>query len=169
MGITHFSGLGLKNTNTTQPSVNGELVYVTGVGFRFQQEGTIYSLPGFDLNAGAGSDAITVTSGDITLTDGEIVQTQETVTTASPTLKAYGASSIDSTSNAVNATLGSGQAIGTMKVIVMTEASNSSTVSITNHETSDPEVATFDAVDEYWLGMWTGTEWVTISNTCTFV
>ena len=51
----------------------------------------------------------------------------------------------------------------------MTDATTSSTISITNHQTSDPEVATFDAVDETGVFLWTGTEWVTIFATCTFV
>jgi len=51
----------------------------------------------------------------------------------------------------------------------MTEASNSSTVSIALHESSDPEVATFNAVDEYLVLEWSGTEWVTIKATATFV
>jgi len=93
----------------------------------------------------------------------------ETATAAAPTLKPYGSTSIDSSSNAVDGTLGSGQYIGQVKTIVMTEASNSSTISITNHETSDPEVATFDAVDEAGVFLWTGTEWVTLYATCTFV
>ena len=93
----------------------------------------------------------------------------ETVTTASPTLAVYGSTSIDSSSNAVDGTLGSGEFIGQIKTIVMTNAANSSTISITNHQTSDPEVATFDAVDETGVFMWTGTEWVTIFATCTFL
>ena len=51
----------------------------------------------------------------------------------------------------------------------MSDDTTSSTVSITNHQTSDPEVATFDAVDETWVGMWSGTEWITLFATCTFV
>jgi hypothetical protein len=93
----------------------------------------------------------------------------ETVTTASPTLSVTGSSVIDSSLNAVDATLPSGEYIGQIKTIVMTDASNSSTVSITNHQTSDPEVATFNATDETGVFMWTGTEWVTIFATCTFV
>jgi len=93
----------------------------------------------------------------------------ETVTAASPTLTIHGGTALDSTSTAITATLGDGHYIGQLKTIVMTDASNSSTVSATHHETSDPKVATFDAVDEYWLLVWTGTEWATVSNTCTFL
>ena len=100
---------------------------------------------------------------------GGIVEPEETITADSSTLRVYGASKLDSSSNKVDSTLGSGTEVGQIKTIVMTEASNSSTVSITNHQTSDPEVATFDAVDETGVFMWTGTEWITIFATCTFV
>jgi len=93
----------------------------------------------------------------------------ETVTTAAPALTVDVSTQIDSTSNAVDGTLGAGTFIGQTKTIVMTEASNSSTVSVALHETSDPEIGTFDAVDEYWLLVWTGTEWATVSATCTFL
>lgn len=93
----------------------------------------------------------------------------EIVTIASPSLLVYGSTSIDSNSNAVDGTLGSGEHIGQIKTIVMIEASNSSTISITNHQTSDPEVATFDAVDETGVFLWSGTEWITLFATCTFV
>ena len=91
----------------------------------------------------------------------------ETITDDGATLQSYGASRLDSTSNKVDSTLGSGVHIGDIKTIVMVEASNSSTVSVTNHVTSDPEVFTFDAVDEALVLSWTGTEWVTIYATAT--
>ena len=94
---------------------------------------------------------------------------QPETATGTITLLSSGPTSIDSSGGAVTATLGSGDFIGQSKTIVMTDASNSSTVSISLHQTSDPEVATFDAVDETGVFMWTGTEWVTIFATCTFV
>lgn len=69
---------------------------------------------------------------------------------------------INSIGGAVTATLGSGAQYGQQKMIVMVQDSNSSTLSVTNHVTSDPEVFTFDAVDEALLLQWTGTEWMTI-------
>lgn len=108
-------------------------------------------------------------TGNVKATIGGFEDATEALTAASPTLKVYGSSSLDSSSNAVDGTLGSGTFIGQIKTIVMTEASNSSTISVTNHQTSDPEVATFDAIDETGVFMWTGTEWVTIFATCTFV
>lgn len=86
----------------------------------------------------------------------------ESLTTAAPAATVFGVSLIDSTSNAVDTTLGSAFAYGDIKTFIMTEASNSSTVSVTNHETSDPEVITFAAVDDTAVLMWTGTEWITI-------
>ena len=91
----------------------------------------------------------------------------ETVVAAAPTLSAYGTTLLDSTDTAITATLGSGTHYGQQKLIVMTEASNSSTVSVTNHATSDPEIYTFDAVDEMLLLTWTGTEWETVKATAT--
>lgn len=108
-------------------------------------------------------------TGNVVATTGGFEGANEVLTAASPTLTVYGSSSIDSTSNAVDGTLGSGTFIGQVKRIVMTNSSNSSTISITNHQTSDPEIATFDAVDEYGVFEWSGTEWVTIFATCTFV
>jgi len=97
---------------------------------------------------------------------------KETVTGTATLDHTILASKIDSSGGAVTGTLGGSSAsvpIGYIKTIVMTDASNSSTVSITNHQTSDPEVATFNAVDETGVFMWTGTEWITLFATCTFV
>jgi hypothetical protein len=91
------------------------------------------------------------------------------ITSGTVTLDTYGCTRLHSTGGAITATLPDGMEVGQIKTIVMTEASNSSTVSITSHQTSDPEVATFDAVDETGVFMWTGTEWITIFATCTFV
>ena len=33
----------------------------------------------------------------------------------------------------------------------------------------DGEIGTFNAVDETWVLIWTGTEWTTLRATCTFV
>ena len=92
---------------------------------------------------------------------------KETKTTGTVTLNHWGITDLAAV-GAITATLPDGTDMGQMKLIVMSVAV-ASTVSITHHATSDPEVATFDAIDEYWLGIWTGTEWATVSNTCTFV
>ena len=66
-------------------------------------------------------------------------------------------------------TLGSGIYMGQPQLVVMSSNASSKTcsLSVTNHETSDPEVFTLDAADEYWLGVWTGTEWSTINTSAT--
>ena len=94
---------------------------------------------------------------------------EETITTDGVALQTYGASKLDSSSNKVDSTLADGSRVGDIKVIVMTEASNASTVTIAHHQTEDSEVATFNAVDETGVFMWIGTEWITIFATCTFV
>jgi hypothetical protein len=91
------------------------------------------------------------------------------LTTASPSIDVYcDYHVIDSSSNAVNATLGDGRYIGQILMIVMEDSTNSSTVSVAHHETSDPEVGTFATVDETWVLMWTGTEWSTLKASCSF-
>jgi len=80
------------------------------------------------------------------------------------TCKPWGVTNINSGSGAVTATLGDGQYAGQQKLVVMTNSDNASTLSVTNHETSDPEVFAFDAVDDALKLEWTGTEWITIAN-----
>jgi hypothetical protein len=111
--------------------------------------------------------------------DGDIIQVlpiaQDVFTDVIETITASGALSLivptqlDSTAGAIAGTLADGTVIGQKKYIVMTNATNSSTVSVAHHATSDPEVATFDAVDEFIELVWTGTEWETVKATCTFV
>ena len=96
-----------------------------------------------------------------------IVTPKETITADGSALRVYGASELNSASNKVDSTLASGVSIGDLKTIVMTEASNSSTVTVALHVTSDPEVFTFDAVDETLVLVWTGTEWATVYATAT--
>jgi hypothetical protein len=76
---------------------------------------------------------------------------------------------IDGTAGAIAATLADDTVPGRLTTISMQDATNAATVSIAHHVTSDPEVATFDAVDETLVLMWTGTEYATIYATATFV
>jgi hypothetical protein len=97
----------------------------------------------------------------------EAFELYEDVTDPAPTLSSFGVSRLDSSSNAIAATLGDPEwvnAIGRIKTIVMVDATNASTVTIAHHETSDPEVINFSAVDDMVMLMWTGTEWVTIKR-----
>lgn len=94
---------------------------------------------------------------------------EEKLLTGTMVLNHWGVSYIESSGGAITGTLPDGTKIGQRKTIVMTDATASSTISVTHHETSDPEVGTFDAVGEVWILEWTGTAWVTIKATCTFV
>jgi len=47
---------------------------------------------------------------------------------------------------------------------VMIEASNSSTVTVAQHVTSNPEVFTFAAAGDSLVLMWDGTDWSTVAN-----
>lgn len=94
----------------------------------------------------------------------------EETATGTFTLSPWGATKIDSSGGVITGTLGSGKFIGQIKTIVLSDAANNpSTVSITLHQDGEPEVATFDALNETGVFMWTGNEWVTIFATCTFV
>lgn len=66
----------------------------------------------------------------------------------------------------VTVTLGSGSYIGQFQYFVMNSNTNSKTVtlSVTNHETSDPETFAFDAADEALMLVWNGTEWHTVQS-----
>jgi parallel beta-helix repeat protein len=77
-------------------------------------------------------------------------------------------SRVNSNGGVLALTLADGSAIGQQKMISMVTAGNNADVTITHHETNDDEVARLDAIDEYLLLVWTGTEWATINNTCTF-
>lgn len=95
----------------------------------------------------------------------------ETLTTASPTLHWWGYTELDTSNNDITGTLPDAYYIGQTKTIVLTDATEAgdggTTISATHHVTSDPEVCTFDAVDETWILQWTGTEWITLYNSCT--
>jgi len=97
-----------------------------------------------------------------------IIDNGEIVQAGMVSLQHWSYSELDSSAGAITGTLPDGTKIGQRKTIVMTDATASSTVSVTHHETSDPEVGTFDAVDEFWILEWMGTKWVTIKATCSF-
>jgi hypothetical protein len=98
-----------------------------------------------------------------------LADVSETLSSAAPALSTVGVSLIDSSENAVDGTLADGAVDGQLKLIIMTDASNSSTITIASHETSDPEVATFDAVGEMLLLIWAGSQWNTVKSSATFV
>jgi len=92
-------------------------------------------------------------------------QTAKNYTGVTVTIKAGLPASFDTTNNAIAATLGSGTFIGQQQLLVLeTDGGNDATLTVTNHETSDPGVFTFADVDDALVLMWTGTEWITIAN-----
>ena len=100
---------------------------------------------------------------------GKEVSVDTTVTALAPVIVPGSVTIIDSNANAVDGTLADDTVIGRETYLVMTDASNSSTISIAHHVTSDPEVATFNATDEVGIFRWNGTEYDTMYATCTFV
>lgn len=114
-----------------------------------------------------GTGVITA-SGNITRTGTAAVHPGARLyTEASPVIHRHANADLDSSVNAIAANVGAGQWIGQMITIRMTNATNPSTVSVTNHVTSNPEVFTFDAVGEYLTLIWTGAQWATVSGTAT--
>lgn len=86
----------------------------------------------------------------------------ETVTAASQSLIAIGTSRIDSSSNAVAATLGNGYFEGQQKPVIFTDATNPSTLTVTNHSESSPKVYPLNAVGDTVILTWRGSDWATI-------
>jgi hypothetical protein len=105
----------------------------------------------------------TASYGTIASTQRVLDYFSETVTGAT-NLKTYGISYLNSNGGAVAAVLPDGVYIGQEKVIKMSDATASSTLSVTHHETTDPEVFTFAQVTDILILKWNGLEWVTINN-----
>ena len=78
-----------------------------------------------------------------------------------------GTTIIDSTSVKVDLTLADGSAAGQMKLFICSVATNTGTLSVAKHFTSDPETFLFDSVDDYLLLVWSGTQWITVAGTAT--
>ena len=76
------------------------------------------------------------------------------------------ATAIDSSGGAATITLNDGLFDGQRKKITMSDASNSSTVSVTSHETSDPEVFTFAQTTDSLTLEWDAANafWYTVKN-----
>lgn len=71
---------------------------------------------------------------------------------------------INSNGGAVTSTLGDGKFVGQRMIFTMSDASNSSTVSVTTHETESPEVFTFAQTTDVLILEWTGALWWTVKN-----
>lgn len=80
------------------------------------------------------------------------------------TLSNEGVSRLDASGGNVAATLGDGDYIGQRKMINAYNVDNTITLTVTHHETSDPEIFTFDTVGDYLILEWGGSDWVTVKN-----
>lgn len=106
-----------------------------------------------------------VMQGSSTITNSDVDNEKETLTGTATASHTAPLSYIDSSGGAVTATLGGDFTTvqpGFIKTFVMSNASNSSTLSVTDHETSDPEVFTFSALDDTVVLCWTRREWITL-------
>ena len=86
--------------------------------------------------------------------------------------KHYSSASLDSSGGAITFYINDGSYIGQICTVSMADATASSTVYVVHHRANGGAeyVGTFDAVDEAWTLVWTGTEWDTLGTpTCTFV
>ena len=80
-------------------------------------------------------------------------------------MKRWGITLLNSNAGAVTGSLAAdGWFRGQIKCIGMSDASNPSTVTVSKHETSSPEVFTFNALTDWLVLMWDGTAWVTVKN-----
>lgn len=136
---------------------------------------------------GAASDLVTVTQAVVSSAQASAVgndgstsgftytyTTEGSSAAGANALQAFGNTKITmgASTAATVAVLGSpaagASAVGQKKLIVRTDGNvGACAISVSNHETSDPEVFTFTAADEYLLLVWTGTEWATLAGTAT--
>jgi len=91
---------------------------------------------------------------------------EETVMADSPTLHHWGITKLNSSSGAIIATLPDGQYLGERKTIVMTDATNSSTVTVIHCNRQANHIYNFDCINEMVELVWTGSEWVEVVKTC---
>lgn len=119
-----------------------------------QQTADIY----YSLTAG-GNNFIVVNGETYT-----IPPVAETITVTGNILP-YGITYIDANLGAyINATLPSTPPEGTIKSVIMTDASASCHLTVTNHEHGDGFAYTFAAIDDTVVLMFTGTEWITLAQ-----
>ena len=132
---------------------------------------------GTSIALGAGADNNLITGNFI---DGKILDSAigsriygnegaDETTTSNIPLSHWQHTTLNPSGAAFPCTLGDGKYVGQIKTISrIGGGTNQANVNILHHETSDPEVARFDADDEYIMLLWTGTEWITVVNSCTF-
>lgn len=182
--VSGTSGLGqFTNSFSTNLTGTSEMAGVVAVNYSAQISGTTPHeyFAVFDVSSlqeGYVYWSMSGTTGevymdDISLKEYKIIDAtnpmlEEDIIVVDGTLSQWGTSRLNSADSGVTSYLPSGSYIGQIKTIVMIDATNCSGVTIIHHQTSDPEIAVFDAVDETGVFLWTGTEWITLFATCTF-
>lgn len=112
-----------------------------------------------------------VIDGTITLTTTNATtavnqNTSETITTDAQNLKTIGETILNTTVGAIGGTLPDGMIHGQRKIIYMTVDNGNYTLTVTSHETSDPEIFTFGDVGDFLELEWNRYKayWITIKN-----
>ncbi len=164
--ITVFGkDVGIHNNNFSSIGVNtSQLIQVD-----FSSGGGIgTSITGNDFfEATAGTTPLVATSGTLSNLmhiGNNVGDRKDESVSGTVTLQPWGVARIHSATGTVSGTLPDGGEIGSQKVITMINADNTSTISVTNHETSSPEVFTFDSTDDMLILAWAGSRWVTVAN-----
>lgn len=148
-------------------SINDETPIINFVGGGITTtELAAYSYPAVGMTVDATTDATAFLSPyrPASYNGGNWSNTINTVTAGSPTLVTNGIVYLNSNGGAITATLPDANVLYQRVMIYMSEASNASTVTVTNHETSDPEVFTFNSTSDRLILEWTGGEWITVAN-----
>lgn len=178
---------GLSVSGATSKITNGDIATIAGIGIALTSTSDASSLAHIYIN-GATGDGIDIETGGNSSSlshlqfasitgqaiddnaTGTMIDAQtcfginETLTSGVSTLQTFGVSYLNSAAGAITGTLPDGQFSGQRKIIQMINGSNSSTVTITHHETSDPEIFTFAQTTDILILEWNGLEWVTINN-----
>lgn len=171
-----ISGNEVMSTTTSGYFISGANVLVTNNsahdntadGISFTGDPTVLNFSGNTAHDNGGDDFV-ISGASYAALGNNYPQTQ-TLTGTVTFNRLYEAGNIDSSGGAVTVTVSDGLYTGQIVTISMSDQTTSSTVSVSHHVTSDPEIGTFDAVDETWTLIWTGTEWDTLGTpTCTFL
>lgn len=167
MYFSSISGTAMASSNYIKGTLNGASPYAGSKGI--SDGGSTYFLfnNNFISTVATGINLSSTSEGirENNLFIGNTANITDTRTaTGTVTLSTYGVTRLDGTSGVVTATLPDGQYVGQTKTIIAINVDNAVTVSVTHHETTDPEVFTFDTVGDSLYLMWDGTDWVTIKN-----
>lgn len=165
LGVTGLITGAAGETITGTSTMNGNAV-VTGT---LAVTGAITGATGATITGTFTNNGNFVTTGNVTgasfttvtLTDAFIIANESLATTA--TAQSFGITFVDGTGAGVILTLPDGIADGQIKRFLCTATGNDVDLSITNHITSDPEIARFNAVGESLTLIWLTNQWHTLS------